>query len=466
MEMAAFRRPADSLSLRVGERHLAANFDPREEGDAGAAVGVGGQGRANTASGSTSHRTNLSIRGECAPVRLTSFWTREFGVSSDIFPALALLLLASAPPSPVDTDREGVLVTTDRCPTANETINGFADADGCPGEFPADLRSVPGPIPGLRFILQGKQAFLLMGIPGRLEHVRHVLTRYPALRIQVVARERNSDLARQKAEEVRQQLVAYRNILPEISIHATRSSATPSIELTIAAGPDSDADGFADDFDVCPTAAGDGVSPCPGPDPDADDLAAPQDRCPTLPETHNGYQDTDGCPDAWPADITQLHGILAGVTYTRAVFEATEGPVDGRFLVQRGGLGYAARVTILLEQDPARPYVEVACEGAGWIRHGLPEDVGPLGYDAWKAGARAGVAYALRSAGLEHCGVRVTRIVGMCSDTNPTIVAAAAARAVWTAAGVTPDPAMLARVATQMFVSWERDATALPEFER
>ncbi len=232
----------------------------------------------------------------------------------DIFPALASLLLASAPPSPVDTDREGVLVTTDRCPTASETINGFADADGCPDELPADLRSVPGPVPGLRFILADKQA-LLVGTPGRLEHVRHVLARYPALRIQVVARERNSDLARQKAEEVRQQLVAYRDNRPEISIHGTRSSATPSIELTIAAGPDSDADGFADDFDVCPTAAGDGVSPCPGPDPDADDLAAPRDRCPTVPETHNGYQDADGCPDAWPADLTQLHGILAGVTF-------------------------------------------------------------------------------------------------------------------------------------------------------
>jgi hypothetical protein len=85
--------------------------------------------------------------------------------------------------------------------------------------------------------------------------------------------------------------------------------------------------------------------------------------------------------------------------------------------------------------------------------------------DAWKAGARAGVAYALHSAGLGHCGVRITRIVGICSDTNPTIVAAAAARAVWSAAGVTPDPAIVARVVAQLFVSWERDATALPEFE-
>jgi len=132
--------------------------------------------------------------------------------------------------------------------------------------------------------------------------------------------------------------------------------------------------------------------------------------------------------------------------------------------VQRGGLGYAGQVTILLDPAPARPYVEVACIGAGWIRHGLPEDVGPTGYDDWKAGARAGVAYAMHSAGLEHCGVRITRIVGMSADTNPTILAAAAARAVWRAAGVTPDPAMLARVVARVFASWERDALALPDF--
>ena len=222
------------------------------------------------------------------------------------------MLLATAPP--VDTDREGTLVITDRCPATAETRNGFQDADGCPDQLPADLRSIPGPVTDLRFFFEAHRAYLFSS-PGRLEHVRHVLTRYPALRIGVLVREHDVDLARQKADQVGSELATDRSLIPRISTHAARSSATPRIELAIEAGPDSDADGFADDFDVCPTAAGDGISPCPGPDPDADRLEAPQDRCPTLPETRNGYQDADGCPDAWPADLTQISGILADVAF-------------------------------------------------------------------------------------------------------------------------------------------------------
>ncbi len=129
--------------------------------------------------------------------------------------------------------------------------------------------------------------------------------------------------------------------------------------------------------------------------------------------------------------------------------------------MQRAGRGYAGRVTIVLERTPARPYVEVACNGGGWSGQGVSAE----GYDAWKAGACAGVLFALRCAGLHGHGVRIIRIVGMTTDINPTIVAAAAARAVWLAAGFTPPPELLARVEVQVLASWDGDADALPVFD-
>ena len=145
---------------------------------------------------------------------------------------------------------------------------------------------------------------------------------------------------------------------------------------------------------------------------------------------------------------------------------ATAGPLDGpRFFVQRGGIGFAARVTITLEPAPAGPIVDLACTGDGWSGQGSIEDVGPRGHDAWKAGARAGVAFALRIAGGRETRVCITRILGMTSDTNPTLVAAAAARAVWIAFEFTPPPALLAALDRRVLASWDREPDAPPDLD-
>lgn len=145
--------------------------------------------------------------------------------------------------------------------------------------------------------------------------------------------------------------------------------------------------------------------------------------------------------------------------------EATGDAFEGRFLCQRGGLGYAGQVTLVLDPRPARPGVEVACHGAGYSSQGTAEEATADGYTAWKAGARAGAAYALRCAGLHDHGVRITRIVGMTTDTNPTIIAAAAARAVWRAARFTAPPELLARLEARVLTSWGPDADAVPVFD-
>jgi OmpA-OmpF porin, OOP family len=61
---------------------------------------------------------------------------------------------------------------------------------------------------------------------------------------------------------------------------------------------DEDGDGIPDDADDCPEIPGpqdnDG---CPEEDNDNDGIPDDKDKCPNAPETVNGFQDSDGCPD-------------------------------------------------------------------------------------------------------------------------------------------------------------------------
>ena len=67
--------------------------------------------------------------------------------------------------------------------------------------------------------------------------------------------------------------------------------------------PDSDGDGVLDTADECPTIAGNMKNGCPDPDPDHDGITNDKDKCPDQPETVNGYQDDDGCPDEIPEAV-------------------------------------------------------------------------------------------------------------------------------------------------------------------
>lgn len=107
--------------------------------------------------------------------------------------------------------------------------------------------------------------------------------------------------------------------------------------------------------------------------------------------------------------------------------------------------------------------VTISCDGAGFVRQGAIEVVPAHGYDHWKAGARAGVEFALRTAGLTQAGVRVVRIEGLSTDTNPTLVAAAAARAVWLAAGFTPTSEVVARLEQRVLASHFEDVPVFDE---
>jgi outer membrane protein OmpA-like peptidoglycan-associated protein len=110
---------------------------------------------------------------------------------------------------------------------------------------------------------------------------------------------------------------------------------------------DTDKDGIPDATDPCPTEPEDGAQPaptdgCPNKDADGDGVLLPDDKCPTekgvapdgcvhdkdqdgivdevdkcpeQPETKNGFQDSDGCPDELPKEIAKFSGVIKGIQF-------------------------------------------------------------------------------------------------------------------------------------------------------
>ncbi|MCY1012434.1 OmpA family protein [Nannocystis pusilla] len=79
--------------------------------------------------------------------------------------------------------------------------------------------------------------------------------------------------------------------------------------------PDTDKDGIIDADDQCPTEPWPEAPGCPPPpDADGDKIIDKDDKCPMHPESYNGFEDSDGCPDKLPEkakewDKRPLEGI-------------------------------------------------------------------------------------------------------------------------------------------------------------
>ena len=78
--------------------------------------------------------------------------------------------------------------------------------------------------------------------------------------------------------------------------------------------PDTDGDGFLDPDDKCPEEAGMEPDGCMH-DVDGDGLFPPEDKCPEEPETRNGFEDSDGCPDELPEEIKKFTGVIEGIYF-------------------------------------------------------------------------------------------------------------------------------------------------------
>lgn len=78
---------------------------------------------------------------------------------------------------------------------------------------------------------------------------------------------------------------------------------------------DTDKDGVPLPADKCPEAAGVAPEGCPDPDADKDGVNLPVDTCPDQPETVNGFDDKDGCPDQLPEKVKQFTGVIQGIEF-------------------------------------------------------------------------------------------------------------------------------------------------------
>src|SRR5690606_31353821 len=78
---------------------------------------------------------------------------------------------------------------------------------------------------------------------------------------------------------------------------------------------DTDKDGFVDTEDACPYEAGVEPDGCPIRDRDGDGIPDSADNCPDQPETDNGFEDEDGCPDEIPEEVREFSGIIQGIEF-------------------------------------------------------------------------------------------------------------------------------------------------------
>ncbi len=132
-----------------------------------------------------------------------------------------------------------------------------------------------------------------------------------------------------------------------VFVHSTLKSETPEASATTVPEPestpppepkpaqepeikdpvlrDSDGDGLFDpgqdgvpeeSTDQCPQQPGPlKYHGCPPTDQDSDGILDGDDRCPTEPETANGYEDADGCPDELPEPVKSFSGVISGVNF-------------------------------------------------------------------------------------------------------------------------------------------------------
>jgi len=95
---------------------------------------------------------------------------------------------------------------------------------------------------------------------------------------------------------------------------------------------DPDKDGVPLPCDQCPTEAGVKPLGCPIRDTDGDGIPDDKDKCPKEPETRNGFEDQDGCPDTVPEAVKKFTGVVQGIFFdqNKATIRPQSSPVLGK----------------------------------------------------------------------------------------------------------------------------------------
>ncbi len=93
--------------------------------------------------------------------------------------------------------------------------------------------------------------------------------------------------------------------------------------------PDTDGDGYRDSDDECPEVPGVAPKGCPDKDSDGDRIMDSVDQCIYEPEVYNGLDDGDGCPDELPPEIKEFEGAIEGIEFdfAKATIRPSSRPV-------------------------------------------------------------------------------------------------------------------------------------------
>ena len=78
---------------------------------------------------------------------------------------------------------------------------------------------------------------------------------------------------------------------------------------------DPDKDSIPLPCDACPDEAGVKPDGCPVRDKDGDGIFDDKDKCIDEPETKNGFEDADGCPDKMPDKVKKFTGVVQGIVF-------------------------------------------------------------------------------------------------------------------------------------------------------
>jgi outer membrane protein OmpA-like peptidoglycan-associated protein len=217
-----------------------------------------------------------------------------------------------------DNDGDGIPDKADKCPNQPESLNGFEDEDGCPDEIPdRDKDGIADnddmcPDDGGATVIRAKGPHY--GCPDR-----------------------DKDGVPDKIDKCPDE--------PEDTDGFQDEDGCPD--------PDNDGDGVLDGEDECIDVPGPKENRgCPDPDTDGDGIPDSKDKCKDKPETYNGYQDEDGCPDKAPGSLVDVTDD--GIKILDQVQFATNsdkivGPKSFKILDQVAGVLKANQSIFLIE---------------------------------------------------------------------------------------------------------------------
>ena len=130
--------------------------------------------------------------------------------------------------------------------------------------------------------------------------------------------------------------------------------------------PDTDHDGIPLPCDLCPKEVGVKPDGCPIRDKDGDGIFDDKDKCIDKPETKNGFEDEDGCPDTIPEAVKKFSGVIQGISFDKN--KATIRPQS------KGVLGNAAKVLQTYPSISLEISGHTSSEGDAGVNQRLSQD--------------------------------------------------------------------------------------------